>query len=100
MRARSFRRYLVRFEAAGEAGLLDRRLENRLTRGASVDEVLALQERYRDRYGGWNVRHFFGHYRSEGSQRSTSWVKKPLQAGGEVSVANETHAVRKAAARN
>jgi hypothetical protein len=73
-RARSFRRYLVRFEAAGEAGLLDRRLENRSLHGAPVDEVLALQERYRERYGGWNVRHFFGHYRSEGGQRSTNWV--------------------------
>ena len=82
MRARSFRRYLVRFEAEGEAGLLDRRLENRSSRGASADEVLALQERYRERYGGWDVRHFFGHYRSEGGQRSYGWVKKQLRAGG------------------
>ncbi|MDR0673033.1 MAG: helix-turn-helix domain-containing protein [Zoogloeaceae bacterium] len=63
MRARSFRRYLARYEAEGEAGLLDGRLENRSARGASADEVLALQERYRERYGGRNVRHFFGHYR-------------------------------------
>ncbi|MDR1648298.1 MAG: helix-turn-helix domain-containing protein [Zoogloeaceae bacterium] len=59
MRARSFRRYLARYEADGEAGLLDRRLENRSARGAPADEVLALREQYRERYGGWNIRHFF-----------------------------------------
>ena len=30
---RSFRRYLARYEVDGEAGLLDRRLENRSSRG-------------------------------------------------------------------
>ncbi|MDR3351774.1 MAG: helix-turn-helix domain-containing protein, partial [Zoogloeaceae bacterium] len=49
MCARSFRRYLARYEADGEAGLLDRRLEHRSARGASADEVLALQEQYRAR---------------------------------------------------
>ncbi|MDR3352996.1 MAG: helix-turn-helix domain-containing protein [Zoogloeaceae bacterium] len=34
MCARSFRRYLARYEADGEAGLLDRRLEHRSARGA------------------------------------------------------------------
>jgi hypothetical protein len=63
--------------------------------------------RFEEAYEGWNVRHFFGHYRSEGGQRSTNWVKKQLQAGGlvergkrkggEVSAANETQTVRKAA---
>jgi hypothetical protein len=48
MCARSFHRYLVRYEAEGESGLLDRRLEGRFTRGAPADEVLALQERYRE----------------------------------------------------
>ena len=33
MRARSFRHYLARYEADGEAGLLDGRLENRSARG-------------------------------------------------------------------
>ena len=82
MCARSFRRYLGRYEADGEAGLLDRRLAHRSARGAPVDEALALQERYCDRYGGWNVRHFFGHYQPEGGKRSYSRVKKQLQAGG------------------
>jgi hypothetical protein len=52
MRAQSFRRCLGRYEADGETGLLDGRLENRSARGASADEVLALQEQYRERYGG------------------------------------------------
>jgi hypothetical protein len=82
MCARSFRRCLARCEADGEAGLLDRRLEHRSARGAPVDEVLALQEQYRARYEGWNMKHFFGHYRSAGGQRSYTWVRKQLQAGG------------------
>lgn len=78
----SFRRYLGRYEAEGEGGLLDRRLENRSARGAPADEVLALQERYRERYGGWSARHFFSHNQSDGGKRSYSWEKKQLQAGG------------------
>jgi hypothetical protein len=35
---------------------------------------MALRERYRDRHGGWNVRHFFGHYPSEGGQRSYGYM--------------------------
>jgi transposase len=81
MCARSFRRYLVRYEADGESGLLDRRL-GRCARGASADEVLALQAQYRERYDGLNVWHFFGHYKADGGKRSYSWVKKHLQAGG------------------
>ena len=95
MCARSFRRYLARYEAAGEVGLLDRRLENRSARGAAADEVLALQDRYRERYGGWNVRHFWGHYQAEGGQRSYSWVKKQLQAGGLVERGKRKGAHRK-----
>jgi transposase len=82
MCARSFRRYLARYEADGEARLLDRRQEHRSARGASADEVLALQEQYRARYEGWNMKHFFGHYRSAGGQRSYTWMRKQLQAGG------------------
>jgi transposase len=55
---RTFRRYLNRFEAEGESGWLDRRLEQGSNRRAPVDEVLAFQEQYRSRYTGWNARHF------------------------------------------
>jgi transposase len=79
---RSFRRYLVRYEAEGLEGLEDRRLERASRRAAPVDEVLAMQETYRERHLGWNVRHFHEWYRREGGQRSYSWVKNHLQAGG------------------
>ena len=79
---RTFRRYLNRYEAEGERGLLDRRLVEGSNRRAPVDEVLALQEQYRSRYTGWNARHFHSGYKREGGSRSYSWVKTHLQAAG------------------
>ena len=38
---RSFRRYLLRYEAEGLEGLIDRRLEQASHRRAPVDEVIA-----------------------------------------------------------
>ncbi|GHU06375.1 hypothetical protein AGMMS50225_01040 [Betaproteobacteria bacterium] len=83
---RSFRRYLHRFEAEGMSGLLDRRLEECSMRSAPVDEVLALQEQYRNRYQGWNARHFHSWYKREGGSRSDSWVKTHLQASKELAL--------------
>jgi hypothetical protein len=79
---RSFRRYLVRYEADGLEGLVDRRLEQASQRRAPVDEVLALTQRYRQRHEGWNVRHFHSWYRRDGGERSYSWVKHRLQEAG------------------
>jgi hypothetical protein len=76
---RSFRRYLVRYEAEGLEGLIDRRLEQVSNRRAPVDEVMALTEQYRRRHLGWNVKHFHGWYRRSGGTRSYTWVKKRLQ---------------------
>lgn len=76
---RSFRRYLSRYEADGLEGLLDRRLEQASNRRVSVDEVMALTERYRSRHSGWNVKHFHSWYQREGGIRSYTWVKKSLQ---------------------
>jgi hypothetical protein len=81
MSERNFRRYLLRYEEAGEAELEDRRLESCVARGAPVDEVLAVQEQYRERHPGWNVQHFHAWYRKAGGTRSSSGVKKHLQAG-------------------
>ena len=92
---RSFRRYLVRYEADGLAGLVDRRLEQASQRQAPVDEVLALTERYRQRHLGWNVRHFHSWYRRDGGERSYSWVKQRLQAAGLVVVGKQKGAHRK-----
>lgn len=76
---RSFRRYVLRYEAGGLEGLLDRRLEQASNRRAPVDEVMALTERYRSRHSGWNVKHFHSWYQREGGTRSYTWVKKSLQ---------------------
>lgn len=50
---------------------------------APVDEVLALEALYKQRYDGWNVKHFFEHYQERhAGRRSYTWVKRCLQAGG------------------
>lgn len=82
MSERNFRRYLVRYEADGLQGLIDRRLEQVSNRRAPVDEVVAMTDLYRQRHRGWNVRHFHEWYRRDGGSRSYSWVKKHLQAAG------------------
>ena len=92
---RSFRRYRVRFEADGLDGLIDRRLEQVSHRRAPVDEVMALTDRYRDRHGGWNVKHFHAWYRRDGGARSYTWVKKRLQDAGLVATSKQRGKHRK-----
>src|SRR4030066_71761 len=60
-----------------------------------VDEVLALAERYRKRYKGWNVRHFHSHYRRDGGTRGYTWAKKCLQEAKLVEKAPRRGAHRK-----
>ena len=78
--ARTFRRYIDRYEEDGLDGLLDKRLTQLSHRRAPVDEVLRLVDRYRRRHDGWNVKHYYSWYRRDGGQRSYSWVKNTLQA--------------------
>ena len=92
---RTFRRYLVRFEADGIDGLIDRRLEQVSHRRAPVDEVMALTGRYRDRHSGWNVKHFHAWYRKDGGTRSYTWVKKRLQDAGLVKTGKQRGVHRK-----
>src|SRR4030065_7835 len=73
---RTFRRYVERYDDGGMEALLDKRLTQASHRRAPVDEVLALAERYRKRYKGWNVCHFHSHYRRAGGTRSYTWAKK------------------------
>ena len=79
---RTFRRQICRYEENGLSGLNDKRLTQASHRRAPVDEVLALGERYRKSYRGWNVKHFYSWYRRDGGRRSYSWVKTTLQSGG------------------
>ena len=93
--ARTFRRYIDRYEEAGLDGLLDKRLTQVSHRRAPVDEVLRLVGRYRRRHDGWNVKHYYAWYRRDGGERSYSWVKNTLQAAGAVKQAAQRGAHRK-----
>lgn len=84
---RTFRRWVERYradESDGVEALRDRRLSRASHRAAPVDEVMRMVDRYRTRYAGWNVRHFYTRYRREGGTRSYNWVRTKLQAAGAV----------------
>lgn len=83
--ARTFRRYIDRYEEEGLQGLIDKRLEQVSHRRAPLDEVMAVVQRYQSRHNGWNVKHFHTWYRREGGSRSYTWVKNRLQDAGVVS---------------
>ncbi len=57
--------------------------------------MLALNEQYRQRHLGWNVRHFHSWYRRDGGQRSYNWVKLRLQKAALVSKGKRKGAHRK-----
>ncbi len=80
---RTFRRYINRFEENGMEGLIDKRLGQVSQHRAPVDEVMALEALYRERYDRWNIKHFHERYQDhhQGS-RSYTWVKKRLQSAG------------------
>ncbi len=92
---RSFRRYMVRYEADGLDGLIDRRLEQASNRQAPVDEAMSLTDEYRRRYMGWNVKHFHSFYKRTGGTRSYTWVKRRLQEAGLVPKLKKTGTHRK-----
>lgn len=83
MSSRTSRRYILRYEADGVAGLMDRRMEAAYHLQVPADEVLRLVELYRSRYTRFTARHLHSLYRRlhEG-QRSYTWIKKTLQAKG------------------
>ena len=78
--SRSFRRYVERYKESGEEGLADKRLSQASHRCAPVDEVMRLTDHYRGSHRGWNVKHYYSHYKSGGGLRSYSWVKSRLQS--------------------
>jgi len=80
---RTFRRYIDRYEDDGVQGLIDKRMEQVSHHKAPVDEVLRLEAVYKERYDGWNVKHFFERYEDEHQgQRCYTWVKNRLQERG------------------
>ena len=81
--ARTFRRYIDRYEEEGLDGLIDKRLGQVSHRKAPVDEVLRLEALYKERYDGWNIKHFYSFYRNQHSgTRSYTWVRNTLQKAG------------------
>jgi transposase len=93
---RTFRRWRGRFDEEGSTGLLDRRLGKVSPHRIAADEVDRVVALYRDRYQGWNVKHF--HERAvarHGVAASYGWTKSVLQASGLVRAAPRRGAHRK-----
>jgi|SRR5215470_6591105 len=83
MSPRSLRRWRRRYEHIGYDGLLDRRTGRPSPRRAPVHEVETVVRLYREKYQGFNVRHYHGIVRREhGVRLSYSFVKQALQAAG------------------
>ena len=58
---RTFRRWCVRFDDAGEAGLLDRRLGRASGRRVPAEREAQIERLYRTRYNGFTAKHFHEH---------------------------------------
>jgi transposase len=80
---RTLRRWRDRFETHGHSGLLDRRLLRPSKRRVSPAQLELVLRLYRERYAGFNVRHFHQIARREhGLTVSYSFAKQTLQAAG------------------
>src|SRR5919201_4773864 len=80
---RSIRRMRMKFEQCGYPGLFDRRRQTPSPKRAPVAEVQRVLALYRERYQGFNVRHFHQLARREhGVRFCYAFVKKALQLAG------------------
>ena len=80
---RSIRRLRWRLQQSGYDGLFDRRRRTPSPKRAPVAEVQRLLALYRDRYQGFNVRHFHQLARRQhGVRFCYAFVKKALQSAG------------------
>jgi transposase len=80
---RTVRRWRERYETYGYIGLVDKRRHTPSVRRIAAREVGRLLHLYRERYGGFNVRHFHEIARREhGAQVSYSFLKQALQTAG------------------
>src|SRR5687767_14773811 len=78
---RTLRRWRERFETHGHSGLIDRRLLRPSKRRVPPSQVELVLRLYRERYTGFNVRHFHQIARRDhGVTVSYSFVKQTLQA--------------------
>lgn len=82
-RTRTIRRWRARFEHRGYDGLLDRRRGRPSPRRADFAEVQRVLRLYRERYTGFNGRHFYRIAQQQhGVTLSYSYVKIALQQAG------------------
>ena len=80
---RTLRRWRERYETYGYVGLVDKRLHRPSIRRVAAPEVERVLRLYRERYRGFNVRHFHQIVRREhGVTVSYSFLKQTLQAAG------------------
>ena len=78
---RSLRRWRERYEQYGYVGLVDKRRHSPSVRRIAAPEVERLLRLYRERYRGFNVRHFHQvAKRAHGVTVSYSFLKQTLQA--------------------
>jgi transposase len=93
---RQFRRYRDRFEAEGDAGLLDRRLGKASSRAIGESAAEWLRGLYRSMYGGWTAKHFHEHgVRHHGFRWGYTWTKTQLHTAGLVARAKKRGAHRR-----
>lgn len=96
MSERQFRRYRDRYEEAGEEGLVDRRLGKVSPRRVPAEMVGEMLSLYRDRYRGWNVKHFHEHLvRDHHFAWGYTFTKTQLHAAGLVDRAKRRGAHRR-----
>jgi transposase len=83
MSPRSVRRWRLRMERNGYAGLIDMRRGYPSPRRAPVEEVRRILALYSGKYRGYNARHFYQTIKREhGVELSYSFVKQLLQGAG------------------
>ena len=93
---RTARRWMRRFEDEGLDGLIDRRIGQISARRAPVDQVMRVEALYRERYVGFNAKHFHEKLPEvHRVSRSYTWTKRVLQQAGLVSKAKRRGAHRK-----
>ena len=80
---RTFRRWSHRYEADGEAGLLDKRFGKASGKRVPADRSDEVEALYRERYQGFTARHFHEHLvKSHGFSWGYTWTKAFLHSKG------------------
>src|SRR2546427_6241292 len=80
---RSVRRWRARYEAGGPVALYDRRRVRPSRLQAPAPEVQRILRLYRERFAGWNVRHFYRLARRDHARTLSFWfVQTALPEAG------------------